>query len=1017
MADVVDDFGRVTRLAADFESLSESLRSAVGKAVEYATGKAKESKDDLKEEFEKLVEAMEELGEDVKDSLKSTKDFVEEVKKAAESVEKARASKPAGGRDTLADAQREQTRILQQILAAQQKAVSEKAAKFTTGGTALSSSVKRRPALKEMGFMPRGADKIPAMVSPGEFVVSKRGAMGNEPLLDRINRGYVRGGKVKPEYLASGSTKGVWEGMAYEIINRSGRKVILIDGVLDKESAERLREDFAHLGDKISVEFAESFNDRLRDTAAVWFTSMAAAFTGRGDPFQVLFEGVVKDITDFRREMRNLAFQTEGITGNFREAQAEFARIGKDIAGRTGVTVTAFQKAYMNNARKGFKDQKAGMKVLESGLKLSTLIGSETQAPATLFADWHRELGLGATQMGRMANNMQMVARSTGVTGDELIGVMKSSEQILKSLRNQGTLTTAAARNVTQAMAEYKKSGFEEEGQKMLGAMTGYSAFSSADKGTKTLLQIAAGRGGVDQMEMMSGTALQDQEKMGNLGEGLRDFLAQQAGFKPEDYHKFDMDLIDEKQRRHLTFVLGSMGKSIGEVDATLKNFEKTAKGLGGELSDLEKASKDAAATQEQRDQAEKKMNDTLLAASMNNLGGVINAAEKFSDKGMSGLAEELTKSHKYGTDFQGGVKDMAAMAPHLSDAVKKQFGLSGTAEDMSQKISKMDAKSQIKLMSMASADQLDKVMAAAGKSDKDFASRMQKAMASDDVKMMKSIGEEMATAQSELQINDAANVDPMEALEQSMNKLNETIRSAFSPLTGAVLDLIGWIGLVGIQIGLMGGALSKFFGGSFVQLLAGGGPGGGLVSALDKYARKTATSSDVSEGIFKKFFAKYTDSRKPTKSFMDVAEWRKLRKQGVSAIDAKRQVEKMGGFRKSKGVFGSLNDAFGGVRDDMMKGMSKMRGATVEFFQAAYQNSGRFFSAFTKGFSRGLKSGGGFFSSIQKGFSTSMKSFDFTRGILHKMGDGLKLVNGKYVQTLASIRKTSPALAGFVRN
>ena len=858
MADVVDDFGRVTRLKADLESLSESLRSAVGKAVEYASGRAKENTDDLKVEFEKLADAMEELGDDVKESLKSTREFVEEVKKAAESVDKARSSRSEVGRDKLADAQKEQTRILQMLLRSHQKAVSEKAAKFTSGGTVLSNPEKRRPALKEMGFRPRGADKIPAMVSPGEFVVSKKGARGNEGLLDRINRGYMRGGKVKPEYLAGGSNYG---GRRWNASMGSGGRVhIVVEGPRSDEVEKQLREEFGRLGQEVSVDFSEKFDREFKKRLSTWAGSFATAITGRGDPWQTLFEGAVKDVTEFRREMRNLAFQTEGITGNFREAQAEFARIGTDIAGRTGVSVTAFQKAYMNNARKGFKDQKAGMKVLESGLKLSTLIGSETQATASLFADWHRELGLGAVQMERMANNMQMVARNTGVTGDELVEVMKSSEQILKNLRNQGTLTTTAARNVTQAMAEYKKQGFAEEGQKMLAAMSGYSAFMDSDKGTQTLLQLSADRGGVNQLDMMHGEALQDPEKMGRMATGMRDFLAQQVGFKPEDYDKFDMELINESQRKHLTYVLGSMGKSIGEVDSTMKNLSKGAKGLGGELSDLSAASKSATATQEQRKQAEKNMNDKILAASMDQLGSIVNAAEKFQNKDMAGLAEELKNAdnHKFAKDFQNSARDLAQMAPHLSDSIKRQFGLSGSAGDISSKVSSMDTENQIKMMSLASAEQIDKALAAQGKGNQDFSKRMQAAMAKNDIEAMKSISSEMTAARQGLQVDEAAKVDPMEKLEQTMNKLNGTIRSAFSPLTGAVLDLIGWVGLLGVQFGMMGTSLANFFGGPVKWLSEGGlgnylmkGPLGPFFKGFTKEMQKTGSLlSSISRGV-----------------------------------------------------------------------------------------------------------------------------------------------------------------------
>jgi TP901 family phage tail tape measure protein len=51
-------------------------------------------------------------------------------------------------------------------------------------------------------FQPKGTDTVPAMLTPGEFVVNRRATQANLPLLKSINNGYSKGGKVK--YLAGG---------------------------------------------------------------------------------------------------------------------------------------------------------------------------------------------------------------------------------------------------------------------------------------------------------------------------------------------------------------------------------------------------------------------------------------------------------------------------------------------------------------------------------------------------------------------------------------------------------------------------------------------------------------------------------------------------------------------------------------------------------------------------------------------------------------------------------------------
>jgi ABC-type transporter Mla subunit MlaD len=55
---------------------------------------------------------------------------------------------------------------------------------------------------KAIDFTPKGTDTVPAMLTPGEFVVNRSATQKNLPLLKSINNGYSNGGKVK--YYSSG---------------------------------------------------------------------------------------------------------------------------------------------------------------------------------------------------------------------------------------------------------------------------------------------------------------------------------------------------------------------------------------------------------------------------------------------------------------------------------------------------------------------------------------------------------------------------------------------------------------------------------------------------------------------------------------------------------------------------------------------------------------------------------------------------------------------------------------------
>jgi hypothetical protein len=83
-------------------------------------------------------------------------------------------------------------------------------------------------------FKPKGTDTVPAMLTPGEFVVNKSATSKNLPLLNSINNGYSRGGKVS--YYADGgavaafgktvsSNEQIWQPGKLENITRETRTV------------------------------------------------------------------------------------------------------------------------------------------------------------------------------------------------------------------------------------------------------------------------------------------------------------------------------------------------------------------------------------------------------------------------------------------------------------------------------------------------------------------------------------------------------------------------------------------------------------------------------------------------------------------------------------------------------------------------------------------------------------------------------------------------------------------------
>ena len=89
-------------------------------------------------------------------------------------------------------------------LAYQQEMERRRTQNMSTGGIVYASKGQL------VNYQPRGTDTVPAMLTPGEFVVNRKATKQNLGLLQQINsQKYNSGGIVKPKYLANGSDGGV----------------------------------------------------------------------------------------------------------------------------------------------------------------------------------------------------------------------------------------------------------------------------------------------------------------------------------------------------------------------------------------------------------------------------------------------------------------------------------------------------------------------------------------------------------------------------------------------------------------------------------------------------------------------------------------------------------------------------------------------------------------------------------------------------------------------------------------
>ena len=963
MADITDDFGRVNSFnTADLESLAKSLKSAVGQAVKYMSGQSKDSSD-LGKKIEDLADSLEKLGDDVKESIASTKEFVKKVVNASGDIEKQKERRTSGLEEVRAT-QKEQTKVLSAILRSQQKALSDKVAKYTTGGVSLGTVSKKRPALADMGFKPRGTDRVPAMLSPGEFIVNRKGTQGNERLLNSINKGYKLGGRVKPSYLAGGS----------EIPSTRGSKTmeggeIRLSGRVTTEFKD-MEKIFDKAGEDAADSFAERFDKQTREKMARWATGVANLLMGGHSFTQVLFSGSVRDAMEFRVEMRELAFQTQGITGDLRGLQAEFANLGNSIVSETGKSVDILQKVYIKNLKKGFQENKAGLKVMKSGLFLSTMIGSEAESTADMFGDWYRTLRLSANQMDEMAFNMKDVARSTGITGDELVGAMKSSEGLLKNLRNQGNLTTSSAKALVEIMAEAKKSGTEDTTGRIMDALTSTNKLLGADDQTKNFVySMAGGMGPEATQKALAGTLMKTREDRAAFADQMMKMFGSYSNGAIKSLEDFDK--LSEAERFQMTLKLKAMGLEIDQAKELYKQIKKSSAPMKERLAEIDNIANSKFATDEEKRMNLQKKNELFLSESATNLSKI---REKSSSMDISSALKSLGDDKEFINRME---QDFPEMYGALTDSMKGQFGLYGSEEQVKSQMAGMDLSKKVELSGLMAAQQAANIAKEKGIEYKDFGPDMAKALERGDSKAFNEAYDSFISERKKLDTQLEADTDPTKALTKSMTELNETIRKYTSSLVGGFIDLIGPLGLLAFQISFLATSMHQTFAKGILDKFSLASLGD-LGAKFDDYAKSMASSDK--DGILKRFFGTYTKSR-----------------QGLSESGR-------GAFGRSplKNVRSSLFDAFKGLGDDIARG-----------FNVAINASGRFFRKFLSGFKLGWKSSGNFFTAMSKGFARSMRSAESTQKVMGFVASGM----GKLRSSFAGLRKVAPGLHKFLWN
>lgn len=844
MAEVTDDFGRVKNFTdAAVDAVKKILTAAVGDAVKFANDKSKKenkSQEEITQSQKKLLDVVSELDKTTKESIESFEKLVKEIQEVEKRIQQLESSKKTKKQEDFKSIAQEQLRVLNQILESQRKAQSAKIASFSATtpllsapqagtnfkNTAPSENISRRfkkqkvvsDEVQKVSNYAKGLvnlinnvfgqldrrDNVLIGARSGEYVIRKEAAnvLGKRNL-DQLNRAdkirkHNKGGFVKG-YVEGGSIGGVPGGP-------TGTRPTTVAGYIRQRISgvqlppinedPRTRADYEDVGQRLVDYIGHGFKYNWRRKAAAWFTGVSSMMLGgQADFFKVLFGGAVTDITNFRRELRSLAFEIEGINSTTRDLQGQFSNMGRSI-NETGKSLDAVYKSYLQNSKKGFKSQKDGLKVIKSGLYFSTMIGSATEQTAEMFSDWYRTLNLSADQMGRLARDSRYVAISTGVTGDELLGAMKSSENILRNLKNQGNLTTSAARNVIEMMAQAKKLGIEDQAGKVLGALSGTNPLLNADpkmKGFILAMTNRMGRGATQ--SALAGTFMQDKSNLSKFADEMDRLVSQLTGGRARGVQ--DLDKLDAQTRMRLSIQLqGLTGMEIDEFKRTQEIFKTSSQTLGSKLESLEKQINKRTATESEKLKATQQKQLLLLNASSGFLSSLSEAANREENSNMGDAVRDALS--KMSADE---VRDLDQLITHLdASTMAKLEGFKGDEK-------------KFLAAGLLSSQKLKEAAKQHGMTVKDFGPDLIDAMQRGDMARLRTVSEELSQASQRLDVEMKMATDPITKLAFTLNQYNETIRTFTSKFVGGIIDLLGPMNLLAVQIGLLAAGIYSTFG------------------------------------------------------------------------------------------------------------------------------------------------------------------------------------------------------------
>ena len=520
----------------------------------------------------------------------------------------------------------------------------------------------------------------------------------------------------------------------------------------------------------------KKFGNRTKSLMADMSTGIQRSLFGldeKGSLGQQVFGGMVDEEIKFIKSSRAAAYEVAGITSETKGLQKEFTKL-EQSAYLTGFGRSEMQKAYLDNMKKGVKDQKVARALSVSQLQVAKQFGLEADAFSENFRNLNLAGGMSVNQIDDMANGMKMTARNAGIAGEQLKKAVDSAEEITKLMINAGTLTSAAAKNVTSILASAQKFGVGDQASELLrSASSSATLMLSASDETKNLLYNAAASVGRI-ADLQKGVLLRSKSGIKDLRKGFDSIL---RNFGVESAEAID-NLSDESKMQLNIQLKSTFGMELGEFKNTIQALQEQEQGLADKMGEINKKRKKAVGNEEKLAQLAQDERKYKIESSL----GALVALEEAS-KGAKDMNQALAKFGQRKSEFQDDIKALGGDFKDSASAAKT--ALTSAITNVNEGLKKA-GKSQLNISS-------DEIVAAL----KDPAA-------------YKELVAQINDGNKELETAQKAQLDPMSAVEQSAKELNDQFRGYSGPALQSLTDLVGYSGMMAAALGTMG--TSAFF-------------------------------------------------------------------------------------------------------------------------------------------------------------------------------------------------------------